>query len=277
MQKIDFTKGTLYQRFGNLYRRWIVPHIIYKCKKIITVSGFEKKEIDSYFSLPSGRVEVIYNSFDHQFKTITDADQLQFYRKKHNLPDRFVLYLGNTHPNKNIYNVLKAISLLHQEIKEKIPLVIPDIDEAFLNKALREIRQPTLRDQICLTGYIANRELKYIYNLASVFLYPSFYESFGIPILESMACGTPVITSGSAAMPEIAKDAAIIIDPKEPISIKNAITMLLSNPTQYSQYRDRGIKRASNFDWNVTANKVLTTYHEVYGQVKSSQQRKKSV
>jgi len=276
MQRIDFTKGTLYQRYGNLYRRLIVPRIIHKCKKIITVSGFQKKEIDAYFSLPPDRVKVIYNSFDYRFKNIAHGDQLSLSRKKFNLPEKFILYLGNTHPNKNINNVLKAISLLHHETNEKISLVMPDIDESFLSKILAEIDDPGLRSQIILTGYIPNSELKYVYTMASVFLYPSFYESFGIPILEAMACGTPVITSNAAAMPEIAAGAAIIIDPKEPTSLKNAMITLLSSPIQHSLYRERGLQRAKSFDWRVTADQVMATYLEVYMQAKSVNREKQS-
>lgn len=266
MQRIDFTKGTWYQRFGNLYRRWIVPRVIPKCRKVITVSTFEKKEIDEHFSLGPDLVEVIYNSYNPNFKPVTDQEKLQFYREKFQLPAEYILYLGNTHPNKNIRNVLKAFDLLHKETGEKIPLVMPDIDKAFLNQVLKEIGNPSLIQDIHLTGYVPNHELKYIYNLATLFLYPSFYESFGIPILEGMACGIPVIASNRTAMPEVAGGAAIIIDPEKPEEISQAIHRLLSDQDLYLKYKNAGLQRASSFNWHDTACKALEIYESVYQQ-----------
>lgn len=268
MQKIDFTKGSWYQRFGNLYRRWIVPRIIHRCKKVVTVSDFEKKEIDDHFSLPQDLVNVVYNSYNPNFHPVSDANKLKFYKEKFNLPDQFILYLGNTHPNKNIRNVLKALSLLHDQHNEKIALVMPDIDKIFLHKILTEIGNPQLATSISLTGYVPNHELKYIYNLAELFLYPSFYESFGIPILEAMACGVPVITSNTTAMPEVAGESAIIVNPEKPAEITQAINALLSNPQLYSQYKNAGLERASSFDWNITAHKVLKLYNAAYQPTK---------
>lgn len=277
MQKIDFTKGTWYQRLGNLYRKWVVPRIVHSCRKIITVSNFEKDEIDTFFSLPPHHVEVVYNSYNSHFRQTIKQESLQSYKQKYHLPERFILYLGNTHPNKNIVNVLKAMSLLHQENDEKIPLVMPDIDKAFLKRILLEINNPGLKNFIYLTGYVPNHELKYIYNLATIFLYPSFYESFGIPILEAMACGTPVITSDKAAMPEVAHNSAIIIDPGKPTNITKAIKTLLTDPALYLHYKEAGLKRSSSFSWETTANQIMAIYKEVGLQTVSSKIKKQLV
>lgn len=263
MKKIDFTKGTWYQRFGNLYRRYIIPRIIHKCAKIVTVSDFEKQEIDKLFSLPFDRVNVVYNSYNPDFRPITASQELIFYKEKYNLPNRFILYLGNTHPNKNLRNVLKALNHLQNENEEHIPLVMPDVEKHFLYKILHEIGNPDLAGLIHLTGYIPNDELRYTYSLAEIFLYPSFYESFGIPILEAMACGTPVITSNGAAMPEIANDAALIVNPSKPIEIMLAIKRLLSDQNLHSYYKEAGLRRASHFTWNSTAHKMINIYEDI--------------
>lgn len=274
MQRIDFTKGSWYQRFGNLYRRWIVPRVVHKCKKVITVSEFEKKEINNQFSLRPDLVQVIYNAYNPDFRPIVDQGKLQVYREKFHLPAQFILYLGNTHPNKNIRNMLKAMSILHSESDEKIPLVMPDIDKTFLSQVLKEIGDPSLCDSIYLTGYVPNHELKYIYNLATLFVYPSFYESFGIPILEGMACGVPVIASNRTAMPEVAGGAAIIVDPEKPEEISQAMYQLLSDSNMYSRYKVAGLHRASSFNWRDTARSALALYEAVYQQKPLSNRHK---
>jgi glycosyltransferase involved in cell wall biosynthesis len=263
MQKIDLLKGSLYQRFGNLYRKYLVPKIINRCQKIITVSNFEKREINDFFQLPPDRVHTIYNAYSPYFQIIEDSNKLQAYKAKYDLPDQFILYLGNTHPNKNLGNVLKAIHLLHKTTNSNMSLVMPDIDDGFLRSTLNQIGNSELRKAIHLTGYIPNNELVYLYNLATIFLYPSHYESFGMPILEAMACGVPVITSNRAAMPEIANGTAEIIDPDKPEEIMMAIIKLLSNQALYVQYQEEGIKRAKAFSWNHSAHQVLKLYEQI--------------
>jgi len=260
MQKIDLLKGTLYQRLGNMYRKWIVPKIIYKSKKIITVSNYEKGEIQRFFSLPFDGVKVIYNSYNPNFKQIADKAILTPCKQKYNLPNQFVLYLGNTHPNKNLRNVLKAFHSLRDKHHISISLVMPDIKQEYLDRILREQGTPHLKDAIILTGYVPNDELKYIFNLATIFLYPSFYESFGIPMIEAMACGIPVIASSRAAMPEISGDSTLMINPDSPDEIANAIKRILSDSQLYAQLKDAGLRRASFFSWSKTASEMVKIY-----------------
>lgn len=267
MQKIDFTKGTWYQRLGNLYRRWIVPKVIPQCKQIITVSDFEKQQIDEYFSLSPDQVKTIHNAYSDCFKPVFDERLLKEAKKKFGLPDQYILYLGNTHPNKNIRSVLKALSRLQRDNETKIPLVMPDIDEDYLKKILLEINDPDLTHSIYLTGYVPNHELVYIYNLATLFIYPSFYESFGIPMLEAMACGVPVIASDRAAMPEVAGNAALMIDPGKPDEIVNAIRKLLTDKENYQHQKEKGLKRVLNFSWYNTAHATQEVYEKVYRQM----------
>lgn len=266
MDKIDLTKGSWYQRLGNLYRRWIVSRIIHQCEKIVTVSGFEKEQIDQHFSLPAGRVKTVYNALSTSFRQISDPAGVEGYRKKYHLPEQYVLYLGNTHPNKNMRNVLKAMSLLHHQHKNPLPLVMPDTDKKFLDKILQEINDPGLEAHIHLTGYIPNHELVYVYNMASLFLYPSFYESFGIPMLEAMACGIPVIASDRTGMPEVAGGAASLINPEDAAEIASAMQRLLTDDDLYAQYKNAGLRRAASFNWSTTAQQMLEVYEEVYYQ-----------
>jgi glycosyltransferase involved in cell wall biosynthesis len=263
MQKIDLTRGSWYQRIGNLYRKWLVPKIVHSCKTIITVSDFEKKEIDRQFHFEEDKVKTVYNAFNPGFKPITDLKALTVYKKKYHLPERYLLFLGNTHPNKNMRTVLMALSKLHREHAIPIPLVMPDVDEGFLDKTLHEINDPGLKDKILLTGYVPNHELVYIYNLATVFLYPSFYESFGIPMLEAMSCGVPVIASNRAAMPEVSGGAALPVNPESAEEMAIAIRRLLTEETLYESCKNAGLRRASSFSWTLTAFEVLDIYYKI--------------
>ncbi len=263
MKGINFSRGTWYQRLGNLYRKWIVPRIIPHCEKIITVSDFEKQEIGACFPLLRNKIKRVYNAYNPSFRLIPAEEELLPYKSKFNLPDRFILYLGNTHPNKNIKNVLIALKMLHQDEATRLPLVMPDINKSFLESMLEEIDCPELFSTIHLTGYLPNQVLPYLYNLATVFLYPSFYESFGIPILEAMASGTPVVASNRAAIPETAGQAATFIDPEKPEEIYEAVQKLMLNEETYITKREIGLQQARLFNWRYTASHTLEVYKDV--------------
>lgn len=266
LQQINLTRGSWYQRIGNLYRKWLIPKIVHKCQAILTVSDFEKAEIERHFGFSDGKVKRVYNAFSPQFTEIGNRGVLDKYKKKYHLPEQYILFLGNTHPNKNIRKVLKAMSLLQRSTGIKTPLVMPDVDEQFLQRILKEINDPSLRENICLTGYIPNNELTYIYNLARVFLYPSFYESFGIPMLEAMACGVPVVASGRAAMPEVAGGAALLVDPENEEEIANSIHKLLTKEDLYRSFKSSGLERAASFSWTLTAFGIQDAYDEIFQQ-----------
>lgn len=263
MDRIGTGRGSRYQRYGNRYRRWLVPRVLPKCHKIITVSDFEKHKIERYFPLREGQLHTVHNAYSHSFRKIGDTGLLQKYKEKYRLPDQFILFLGNTDPKKNAQNVLKAFKLLHQKTGGRIQLVMPDAGQDFLNNILGRDDETNVRQSIHLTGYIPNDELVYIYNMASLFLYPSLYESFGIPILEAMACGTPVITSNLAAMPETAGEAALLVDPADPSAIAGAMERLLTRGELRENHIGAGLHHVHSFSWEATAQNVLSIYNGI--------------
>ncbi|MEQ9415335.1 MAG: glycosyltransferase, partial [Cyclobacteriaceae bacterium] len=140
--------------------------------------------------------------------------------------------------------------------------VITDCKESYIHSILSDMNQALLTNNIIVKDYISFKDLPEVYNLAELFLYPSLRESFGLPIIESMACGTPVITSNASSMPEVAGNAAILINPINSKEIGNAIKILLSDRAYYKSIVKMGIERASHFDWKVSAKKVIKIYHE---------------
>lgn len=260
--------GTAYQKFGNLYRRWVVPPVVKKSLKVVTVSEFERKRIKDFMGLGDNLIS-IYNGVGEHFTKITDKEILKDAKERYKLPDRFLFFLGNTDPKKNTPNVIKAFMLFNSVSEIKYKLVMLDYKEDALMQVLRDIGWPDARNEIHLTGYVPNRELPAIINQASLFLYPSLRESFGIPILEGMRCGVPVITSNTSSMPEVAGDAAELVDPANPSQIVNAISKILTNTQHRDELISKGYDRASKFSWMEMAHNYLKLYREVCSNIET--------
>lgn len=269
MEGINLLKkgGSWYQKFGNVYRRWNIPLVVKKSKIVITVSDFERNRIANFFKLNDQKLHTVYNGVSTHFRPITDKTQLERIRQKYHLPEHFMFFLGNTDPKKNTRGVLKAYAEFRKSAATDYKLVMPDYEETALNALLKELDCPEIREHIHLTGYIVNTDLPGIIANCTLFLYPSLRESFGIPILEGMACGKPVITSNTSSMPEIAADAAFIIDPFKPEEITRAMQQILDNKQLYDELCQKGIARAADFSWANMAKKVLKLYTEISKQL----------
>ena len=254
--------GTWYQKFGNMYRRWVVPSVVKKCMKVVTVSDFEKERIRIIMGL-GDNLTTIYNGVGDHFVKITDKNILLKSKQKYKLPDNFLFFLGNTDPKKNTPNVLKAFADFNNHSETKYKLVMLDYEENALMKVLNDIEHPELRADIVMTGYVPNIVMPEIINQCKVFLYPSLRESFGIPILEGMACGVPVITSNTSSMPEIAGNAAHLVDPYKPEKIVAAIERILNDKEYRDSLCQKGIERASQFSWKHMAEKYFELYTEM--------------
>lgn len=260
--------GTWYQKIGNMYRRLVVPPVVRKSKRVVTVSNFEKERIKNFLGLKNNLV-AIYNGVGEHFKKITDSKILLEAKMNYHLPDHFMFFLGNTDPKKNTPNVLKAFADFNAQSDLKYKLVMLDFDENALQQILRDIGHPETRNDIHLTGYVVNTDLPAIISQCAVFLYPSLRESFGIPILEGMACGVPVITSNTSSMPEIAGDAGAIVDPHKPEEITAAIIRILSDQSYCDEICKKGIERAKKFSWRNMAEEYLKLYEEVFAELKN--------
>lgn len=268
MESISIFKkgGTWYQKLGNMYRRWNVPRVVKISDKIITVSKFERNRIAEFFKIPKddNRLVAIYNGVTEHFRKIDDQNELDRVKQLYKLPENFFFFLGNTDPKKNTPGVLKAFSDYLKKTKDDTYLVMLDYEQSALEKILSDIGDKELKSKIVLTGYVVNTDLPAIYNLCRIFLYPSLRESFGIPMLEAMRCGVPVITSNTSSMPEVSGDAAYIVDPYKPEEITEGIIELLNNSKLREELIKKGYKQSQNFSWKNMAIDVLKLYEEVY-------------
>ncbi|MEM9077107.1 MAG: glycosyltransferase family 1 protein [Bacteroidota bacterium] len=261
-------EGTWYQKLGNMYRRYCVPPVVKRSKKVITVSNYEKKRINNHFGFTDNRLTAIYNGVGDHFKKVTDLGTLNTIKEKYQLPDKFFFFLGNTDPKKNTKGVLKAFASFNKQYPDQYKLVMLDYDLMELDKLLSNLRIGEIKDLIHLTGYVQNADLPAIISQSTVFLYPSLRESFGIPILEGMACGVPVITSNTSSMPEVAgEDSALIIDPFDPGQITDALVTLVEDHALANLLVEKGIERAKNFSWQAMAKNVLELYRDVHEEL----------
>ena len=263
----DKLNHSFYQNLGWLYRRLVVPRILKKCKRIITVSEFELNNIVSKLSIPRERMAMIYNGYNEWFKPLIDAD---FTYQKYIDQSGYFFFLGNTDPKKNTERTLIAYSKYLEKSDVKRKLLMADLDKLYLNDILMRNGIENIRKMIVIPGYIVNSDLPNIYNNAFAFLYPSLRESFGIPLLEAMACGTPVITSNTSSMPEIGGPYAILINPENPDEIADMKIRLEKDDDLYRQQEKVGIDRAKLFSWKQTAENLLELYQDVYKEIKRS-------
>lgn len=261
MEPRDKSNKSLYQNMGWLYRRLVVPRILKKCEYIITVSDFELNNITTKLGIARERMVMIYNGYNEWFKPLKDLKMK--YRKYINESGYF-FFLGNTDPKKNTERTLIAYSKYLEVSKVKRPLLMADLDKSYLNDIIARNHIENITSNIHMPGYIVNSDLPYIYNNAFAFLYTSLRESFGIPLLEAMACGTPVITSNTSSMPEIGGRNAILINPENPDEIAQMMIKLEEDREFYDQQKNLGIKRAQLFSWRQTAELLLEVYNRVY-------------
>ena len=256
----DKQNKSLYQNMGWLYRRLVVPHILGKCQRIITVSEFEKQNIIRKLNIPEQRMAMIYNGYNEWFKPIDDTTTYKKY-----MPEKgFLFFLGNTDPKKNTERTLVAYSKYLKLSEFKRPLLMADLNKDYLNGIISRNHIENIREKIFMPGYIPNKDLPYIYNSAFAFLYTSLRESFGIPLLEAMACGTPVITSNTSSMPEIGGEKAILINPENAEEIADMLIRLETDKTFYQQQRNWGMERAKKFSWQSTAQQLQKLYEDIF-------------
>ena len=253
-------------------QRWYLKNFTYhsckKADKIIAVSENTKKDIVDLFKIDNKKIRVIYNGVSDIFKVIDDKERLNKVRNKYNLPDKFILYVGTLEPRKNIPGLIKAFNICKESKSLSHKLVITGSKGWGYSDIFKLIEDLGLKDEVIFTGFIENSDLPYIYNLADLFIYPSFYEGFGLPPLESMASGTPVITSNTSSLKEVVDDAGIVVDPYDIEGLAENISAVLNNNDLYIDLRNKGLKRAEKFSWDKTAKETLKVYDEVLEAVK---------
>ena len=231
-----------------------------RADKIIAVSESTKDDLISHYGLSEKKITVIHSGVGEELTVMSRNDpRLLAVKEKYRLPYKFILYLGTIEPRKNILALIQSYEMLLREhpALEKYALVIAGTKGWKYEAIFEAIRTSPVREKIILPGFIADEDKAALYNLASVFVYPSFYEGFGFPILEAMACGVPVITSHSSSLPEVVGKAGMMVDPYQPEELLRALEGLLSDSHLGAKLIVEGKKRAELFTWQKTAKETL--------------------
>jgi glycosyltransferase involved in cell wall biosynthesis len=242
---------------------WTATH---QADRIITVSEASKRDILQYFRIPPEKIEVIYNGIDDRFWTSPSEEAIGRVRERYQLTDPFVLYAGNIKPHKNLDRLIEAFHQLRTEGFDQLKLLIIGDEVSKYATLRRAVHRYKLHKHVRFFGFVPDHTLAALYRLANVFVFPSLYEGFGLPPLEAMASGTPVVTSNVSSLPEVVGDAAVLIDPHDPEAIADGIRRVLTDATLREQLRAKGFARAKEFSWVRSAERVRAIYAEVGGQ-----------
>jgi glycosyltransferase involved in cell wall biosynthesis len=229
---------------------------------ILTISESSKKDLVEMFSIPPEKVKVTYLGVDPVFYPRSkEGEEATEIRKKYELPERYILFVGNLEPRKNITSLIKAFELI--EARTEADLVIVGRKAWLYDAIFQTAANSKFCDRIHFTGYVDQTDLPWIYSLATVFVFPSLFEGFGIPNLESMACGTPVISSNISSVPEVVGDAGILVEPRNIEQIADAMLRVIDDTSLSHRLSLAGIARAKQFSWRRTAQETLDVYRSV--------------
>jgi len=245
----------------------LVAFTVPRADAIITVSEYSKHDIMRTLQIPEDHIHVIGNAVDSSYRPISDGRVIETVRERYGIGPKYILYFGGFDVRKNVDRLLEAYAALPDATREEYQLVIAGRllypgHPLYPDPRLR-IRQLGLEDQVVVTGQIREQDKAPLYSAAVLYLFPSLYEGFGMPVLEAMACGATVITSNLSALPEVAGDAARLVDPYDTGAITEAIGELLENGAMRSELRERALARAQHFSWQRVAQQTLGVYNKL--------------
>ncbi len=244
------------------YARTLMWAAAKRSDRILTVSESSKRDIVRHFNVPPEKVVVIYNALDERFGAEPLPEEFARVRERFQLDHGFVLYVGNIKPHKNLVRLIEAFDGLRREGFDGLKLLIIG-DEITKWPALRRaVHKYKLHKHVRFLGFQSDETLAVLYRLAAVFVFPSLYEGFGLPPLEAMASGTPVVTSNLSSLPEVAGDAALLVDPYDADAIRDAIRRVLTEPALREDLRRKGLARAKQFSWEESVARTRQIYME---------------
>lgn len=234
-----------------------------RAARVVTCSEYSKRDLVRFYRLRPDKIEVVYLGRGENFRPISDQEKIRRVRTKYGTGSKFVLYVGNIQPRKNLVRLIRAFGILKKRHSIVQKLVVVGEKAWLYSDAFKEIRNQGLESEVVITGYVPEDDLPLLYNAADAFVYPSLFEGFGLPVLEAMSCGTPVITSNVSSLPEIAGDAAWYVDPISVDDIVDAVYKVISNESLQLSLRGKGLIRAQKFSWETTASHMLELFESV--------------
>ncbi len=252
--------------------RPVLSLVAHRAAAVITPTEVARRDVIKALGLPAEQVHVVHEAPPDSFGRVTDRDRLETLRRSYGLPEAFILFVGTLEPRKNLERLVRSVALLHTR-GQKLPLVLVgpigwhmgdgDGNGHGATHVSALVRELGLQDWVRHLGYVPTADLPGLYSLATVFAFPSLYEGFGLPVVEAMICGTPVLTSRDSAMAEVCGEAAELADPEDVDALADGLFRLATTPDRRHELREAGYERSRRYSWGRAASETLGVYQRV--------------
>jgi glycosyltransferase involved in cell wall biosynthesis len=234
-----------------------------RAAKLIVPSEATKRDVLRYLHADEDRVHVIYEAAGVDFGPVEDREAIRSVLVDHSIDRRYVLFVGTVEPRKNVRRLLEAFLHVVRSCPDRGELLVIAGGKGWRNTEIYDfVRESGLTDRVRFLGYVTDSDLRALYSAATVFAYPSLYEGFGLPVIEAMACGCPVVTSRTASLPEVAGDAGLLVEPTDVADIARALGTVMGDRELRQKLRAAGLERAAQFSWEKAARKTVRVYEQ---------------
>ena len=252
-----------FELFHRMAYQLLVPALTRRADRLIAVSESTKRDIVKLFKIAEDKITVVTEGANAFFKPVTDSALLKKIKEKYSLPEKYFLYVGMFEPRKNIPSIIEAFRRLKDKCILEHKLVLVGKKGWMYKEIFNTVKSLKLASDVIFTGYISDYELPLVYSGAEIFIFPSAYEGFGLPILEAMSCGLPVITSNISSMPEVSKGAALLVNPGVLEEIADAMEKIINDKPLKEAMIKKGLEEAKKYSWEKAAKETLEVYKAV--------------
>jgi glycosyltransferase involved in cell wall biosynthesis len=256
------TQPETHLRSNRTYLGWMMPRFVRAATRVIADSEATRRDVLRYYGIAPDRIRTVHLGVEPSFTPVEPARAREVVRMRQRLVEPYILFVGTLEPRKNLQGLLAAYRRLLQDRADSPRLAIAGAPGWMYEDVFRLVRTWGLTDRVSFLGHVPDADLPVLYSAAAAFAYPSLYEGFGLPPLEALACGAPVVCSNRPALPEVVGDAALLVDPTNPNALASALGRLLDDATLRAELRARGLARAARFTWTRTAAETLRVYEE---------------
>jgi glycosyltransferase involved in cell wall biosynthesis len=256
--------NTIPLKYG-AYMRYLLRYAVRRADRIISVSAHTREDLIRILKVPPEKISVVHEAPTPLFRALDRQWAREQLQTRYGLKKKFIYHLGNIEPRKNLIVLLQAFGQVCRQINNEYVLVLSGQPGWLTGSLQRFLARYPFKERIIFTGYVPREDLPLFMNGAEMFVFPSLYEGFGLPVLEAMHCGTPVISSNRSSIPEIVGPAALLIDPEDPSALAEMIVYLIRHPDQREKMRALGLEQAARFTWEEAALKTLAVYHSLTG------------
>lgn len=260
--------NSLQRRMMDWYNYYVPKIAARRASHILTVSQAAKDSIMQYLRIPDERICVTHEAPSHIYQPVKDNEKKASFLRSHKLPPSFILAIGSADPRKNIATLVQAYALLPASLREQFRLVIVWTHHFLADEMAKQVEKMGLTDQVQFLKHVSNEDLVMLYNTAALFVFPSRYEGFGLPPLEAMACGTPVVASDNSSIPEIAGDAALYFQSEDATQMAYTISKVLTDPNLIQDLVEKGYRRVAIFSWQKCARETIQVYHAAVAETR---------